>query len=59
MLDRKRISTKNYEKALKLLGEKGLLELVALLGYYSTISILLNTFEIPVPTTEKAPFDEP
>ena len=59
MLDRRRISTKNYEKALKLLGEKGLLELVALLGYYSTISILLNTFEISIPSTEKAPFNEP
>ena len=59
MLDRKRISTNNYEKTLELLGEKGLLELVALLGYYSTISILLNTFEIPIPSTEKATFDEP
>ncbi|MCH2657251.1 MAG: carboxymuconolactone decarboxylase family protein [Dehalococcoidia bacterium] len=59
MLDRKRISTNNYEKALELLGEKGVLELVALLGYYSTISILLNTFDISIPSTEKAPFDEP
>jgi 4-carboxymuconolactone decarboxylase len=59
MLDRRRISIKNYENTLNLLGEKGMLELVALLGYYSTISILLNTFEIPVPTTEQAPFEEP
>jgi 4-carboxymuconolactone decarboxylase len=38
-----------YEKAIELLGETGVVELVGLLGYYSLVSMTLNTFEVEVP----------
>ena len=31
------------------LGEAGVTDLVGLLGYYTLISMVLNTFEVPVP----------
>ena len=39
-----------------LLGETGVTELVALVGYYTLISMLLNTFKVPVPEGEITPF---
>ena len=38
-----------YDSAITLLGEKGTVELVGLLGYYSLVSMTLNTFEVPLP----------
>lgn len=38
-----------YTKAVKQLGERGTVELVGLLGYYTLISMTLNVFEVPVP----------
>jgi 4-carboxymuconolactone decarboxylase len=38
-----------YDAARDLLGDTGLVELVALCGYYTLISFLLNAFEVPVP----------
>jgi 4-carboxymuconolactone decarboxylase len=43
-----------YDKAIELLGEKGTVELVGLLGYYSLVSMTLNTFEVPLPAGEKS-----
>ncbi len=39
-----------YQKALEVLGEKAVVELVGILGYYTLISMTLNVFEIEVPT---------
>ena len=38
-----------YQAARQLLGEAGLVELVALCGYYTLISYLLNGFDVPLP----------
>jgi len=38
-----------YAAALDLLGERGVVELTALVGYYCAISLRLNAFEVPVP----------
>jgi 4-carboxymuconolactone decarboxylase len=38
-----------YLAAVEALGERGAVELVGLLGYYTLISMTLNTFEIEVP----------
>ena len=45
-----------YAKAVELLGEAGVVELVFLLGYYTTVAMILNVFEISVPDGEQAPF---
>jgi 4-carboxymuconolactone decarboxylase len=41
-----------YDKAIEILGEKGTVELVGLLGYYTLVSMTLNTFDVPLPDGE-------
>lgn len=43
------LSPANYATAHGLLGDTGVVELVALCGYYTTISFVLNAFEVPLP----------
>ena len=38
-----------YQKGLETMGEKGLVELVGILGYYSLVALTLNAFEIGLP----------
>jgi 4-carboxymuconolactone decarboxylase len=38
-----------YDAAQQLLGDEGMVELVALCGYYTLISYLLNAFAVPLP----------
>jgi 4-carboxymuconolactone decarboxylase len=38
-----------FASAQRLLGEAGVVELVALCGYYSLVSFLLNAFTVPLP----------
>lgn len=56
LLERQQVSEQGYAQAVDLLGEAGVAELVALLGYYTLVSMLLNTFEVPVPEGETKPF---
>ncbi len=56
LLNQQHVSDQHYQAALELLGEAGVVELVILLGYYTLISMTLNTFEVPVPEGETAPF---
>lgn len=41
-----------HERAVRLLGEAGVVELVGLLGYYTLVSMTLNAFEIGLPEGE-------
>lgn len=49
LLDDRRVTDETYTAAEALLGEDGMVELVALIGYYCLISMLLNLFEVPLP----------
>jgi 4-carboxymuconolactone decarboxylase len=44
-----RLGAGSYAAAQRLLGDAGLVELISLCGYYSLISFMLNTFEVPLP----------
>jgi 4-carboxymuconolactone decarboxylase len=55
----RRVSTPTYNRAKKLLGETGVVELVGILGYYAMVSMTLNTFKAPLPQGIKTPFKEP
>jgi len=44
-----RVSDDVYQAALGHVGERGLVELTQLIGYYCLISLTLNTFEIELP----------
>ena len=38
-----------YDDAIKMLGERGLVEIIGLCGYYTMVSMTLNTFEFDLP----------
>jgi 4-carboxymuconolactone decarboxylase len=44
-----RLTDVSYAAAHDLLGDTGIVELVALCGYYSLISFVLNAFRVPLP----------
>ena len=49
LLAKTRLDEKLYQHGLEVLGEKGMVELVAILGYYSLVALTLNAFEIGLP----------
>lgn len=49
LLESSRLSPASYEQGVRTLGQQGLTELVALLGYYSMVALTLNAFELGVP----------
>jgi 4-carboxymuconolactone decarboxylase len=44
-----RLTQDAYDEAQRLLGDTGMVELVSVCGYYSVVSFLLNSFEVPLP----------
>lgn len=46
-----RVSDDTYRAAVADLGERAVVELVGLVGYYTMVAFTLNTFEIPAPAS--------
>jgi 4-carboxymuconolactone decarboxylase len=57
LLTRRRVSQETYDAARERFGEKGVMELVTLLGYYTLVSMTLNVFEVPLPEGQLPEFD--
>jgi 4-carboxymuconolactone decarboxylase len=53
--DSGQVSESIYEKVLGRLGIVGIVELTAIIGYYTMVSMTLNAHEIPLPDGAKAP----
>jgi 4-carboxymuconolactone decarboxylase len=53
------VSDATYAKALACLGERGVVELTALVGYYTMVAMTLNAHEIPLPEGVQAAFALP
>jgi 4-carboxymuconolactone decarboxylase len=51
-----RVSDENYGAAHDLLGERRLVELVALSGYYCFTSFVLDAFQVPIPVGTTVPW---
>ena len=51
----KAVSDSTYAKALARFGERGIIDLVAVQGYYDVVCMTLNVAEVPVPADSKAP----
>jgi 4-carboxymuconolactone decarboxylase len=49
MLEHGRVDDALFAQAKERLGERGLVDLVGILGYYALVSFTLNAFEVPVP----------
>jgi 4-carboxymuconolactone decarboxylase len=53
-----RLSEARFAEAIRVLGEAGLVEVIALIGYYTLIGNTLNTFQVAVPDGVTPPFPE-
>jgi 4-carboxymuconolactone decarboxylase len=45
-----------FKRAIETLGERGVIDLVAVSGFYVAVSMVLNVAEIPIPPGEKSPW---
>ena len=57
--DRRRVSDTTFARGVKLLGERGVVDLVAVMGYYDLVSMALNVDRYPLPGGATSPFPEP
>ncbi len=48
-----RIDDATYDRVVERWGEKGIVDLAGLIGYYSFVSVTLNVFEVPTPAGAK------
>jgi len=53
------VSTPLYARALEQFGERGVVELTALVGYYTMVAMTLNCHEIPLPDGVEPAFNLP
>ena len=51
----KGLSQETYDSAVDMWGEQGFVELVALVGYFTTMSMILNAATIPAEPTADVP----
>jgi 4-carboxymuconolactone decarboxylase len=52
-----RVSDAAYKRAVALFGEKGVMDLNGVNGYYAAVSMTLNVAEVPVPAGQKDPLE--
>jgi 4-carboxymuconolactone decarboxylase len=52
------VSEATYQNAVAQLGEKGVVELTGVLGYYGLISMTIKAFEVPLPEGTPDPFGD-
>ena len=51
----KKVTDATYARAVKLLGEQGVMDLIGVNGYYTAVSMTLNVAEVGLPEGEKLP----
>lgn len=54
----KAIAQPLYDEAIKLLGERGVVEIIGLCGYYTLVSMTLNAFQFDLPPGETSELEE-
>ena len=56
LVEKKSVSNTVYQEAVRQFTEEGVVDLIALLGHYASVSMILNAFEVPLPDGAKPPF---
>ncbi|MEJ2660967.1 MAG: hypothetical protein P8Z73_09625, partial [Desulfobacteraceae bacterium] len=51
---RRKVDDETYGRAIEVLGQKGVVDLVGILGYYTLVSMTINVFDVAIPQDEKA-----
>ena len=54
LLRTRRVSQAQHDAVVAAFGNRGVVELVGTVGYYSLVSLTLNAFEVPLPDGEKS-----
>jgi 4-carboxymuconolactone decarboxylase len=57
--EHRRVSDATFQSAVTLLGERGVVDLIAVMGYYDLVSMVLNVDRYPLPPGAPLPFAEP
>jgi 4-carboxymuconolactone decarboxylase len=52
-----RVSGETYGRALAEFGERGLVDIIGIVGYYGLVSMTLNVFEVALPAGERDPLE--
>jgi 4-carboxymuconolactone decarboxylase len=55
LLSTGQVSDRRYEAVLDRFGERGVMDLVGAVGYYSLVSMVLNVAQVPLPEGESPP----
>jgi 4-carboxymuconolactone decarboxylase len=58
LIDTGRVSDATHARAIDVLGEQGVVDLVGVIGYYMLVSLTLNAFQVPLPDGEAMPFPD-
>ena len=53
-----RLSDASFNEAIAAFGERGLVEIISIIGYYTLIGNTLNVFQVPLPEGVTPPFPE-
>ncbi|MGD9617578.1 MAG: carboxymuconolactone decarboxylase family protein [Alphaproteobacteria bacterium] len=53
-----RLSDRSFSEAIAAFGERGVVEIVSIIGYYTLIGNTLNVFQVSLPDGEELPFPE-
>src|SRR5437868_4162700 len=56
--ERRAVSETTYRRALDYWGVVGVVELTALIGYYTMVAMTLNAHDFPLPEGVEPPFDQ-
>jgi 4-carboxymuconolactone decarboxylase len=56
---KRRVCDRNFKRVQGFLGDRATIELVAILGYYVGVSMILNVFNVPLPDGAPPYFPEP
>lgn len=57
--EQRRVSDATFKAAVNLLGEHGVVDVIAAMGYYDLVSMALNVDRYPLPDGTASPFPEP
>ena len=57
--ERHELPNELYRRAVDAFGERGLVEIIGVIGFYTMVSMTLNTFLVPATGVEKQPFEYP
>ena len=55
LLEQRTVSQVTYDRAQVMLGDRGVVDLAGIVGYYCLVSVTLNVFDMPLPDGEENP----